>query len=286
MRARSDAIAGGGEFLFREYHGGAAQLRGRGRSTPARLIAPQLTPLRRALAPTFRSDISGWPDAALYPLASAAPRADRHTVGQQTDPLAPAAGRRRQFLFRDNAGARARTLLTSAAAGAASYGVIDNGPVDTAWRGRVSWTCARSRFRAGTLVVFIRWRGAAGRRAGFSFLLNSPAALAAGRATGSAPTAGRSCGKLIEVRCGLLFIHLQRRRAPRRTQLVSRATGSGRLLVDTAAAPPWLCRCGEEAAGAGERSGAGVTYGVAVRSGRVAHGRHGPRRPRATRANG
>jgi len=42
------------------------------------------SPLRRALAPTFRSDISGWPDAALYPLASAAPRADRHTVGQQT----------------------------------------------------------------------------------------------------------------------------------------------------------------------------------------------------------
>src|SRR6185437_4398782 len=54
---------------------------------------------RRALAPTFRSDISGWPDAALYPLASAAPRADRHTVGQQTDPLAPAAGRRRRFFF-------------------------------------------------------------------------------------------------------------------------------------------------------------------------------------------
>ena len=40
-RERSGAIAGGGEFLFREYHGGAAQLRGRVRSTPgARPIAP------------------------------------------------------------------------------------------------------------------------------------------------------------------------------------------------------------------------------------------------------
>jgi hypothetical protein len=72
--------------------------------------------LRCALAATFRSDISGWPDAALYPLASAAPRADRHTVGQQTDPLAPAAGRRRRFFFviTLDLGRSGGTLLTPA----------------------------------------------------------------------------------------------------------------------------------------------------------------------------
>ena len=44
-----------------------------------------------------------------------------------------------------------------------------------------SRTCARSEISA---VHFIRWRGGAERRAGFFFLHNSPAALAAGRATG------------------------------------------------------------------------------------------------------
>jgi hypothetical protein len=41
-----------------------------------------------------------------------------------------------------------------------------------------------------------------------------------------------------------LFIHLQRRRALRRTKLVSRATGSGRLRVAPPAAPPWLVERG------------------------------------------
>ena len=68
-----------------------------------------------------------------------------------------------------------------------------------------------------------------------------------------------------------LFIHLQRRRAPRRTKLVSRATGSGRLRVAPPAALRWLYR-----EGAGHlRRRRDVSYGVAARSRRVAHSRHG-----------
>src|SRR6185437_10320715 len=50
--------------------------------------------LRRSLAPTFRAG-----GCRSLSLGAAAPRADRHTVGQQTDPLAPAAGRRRRLFF-------------------------------------------------------------------------------------------------------------------------------------------------------------------------------------------
>ena len=49
---------------------------------------------RRALAPTFRAGVM-----LLFILGAAAPRADRHMVGQQTDPLVPAAGRRRRLFF-------------------------------------------------------------------------------------------------------------------------------------------------------------------------------------------
>ena len=50
--------------------------------------------LRRSLAPTFRAG-----GCRSLSLGAAAPRADRHMVGQQTDPLAPAAGRRRRLFF-------------------------------------------------------------------------------------------------------------------------------------------------------------------------------------------
>jgi hypothetical protein len=79
-------------------------------------------------------------------LASAPPRADRHTVGQQKltrSRRLPAAVADCSFWCNSESGRTLElgrsggTLLTSAAAGDASCGVIANSPVDTAWRGRV-----------------------------------------------------------------------------------------------------------------------------------------------------
>ena len=58
-RERSGAIAGGGEFLFREYHGGAAQLRGRVRSTPALDRSRRRSPLTSLVAHPRARERSG-----------------------------------------------------------------------------------------------------------------------------------------------------------------------------------------------------------------------------------
>ena len=66
-------------------------------------------------------------------------------------------------------------MLTLAAAGAASCGVIDNGPVDIAWRGRAHRRSLAPTFRAdisgwdpaGRMLLFIPWRHApTGTRSG------------------------------------------------------------------------------------------------------------------------
>ena len=81
------------------------------------------------------------------------------------------AERRAGFLFAQFAGGAGRWP---------SYGVIgDSWPQPRQADG--SRTCARSEISA---VHFIRWLGGAERRAAYFFLHNSPAALAAGRATG------------------------------------------------------------------------------------------------------
>ncbi len=130
---------------------------------------------RRSLAPTFRADISRWdsrwPDAALYPLASAPPpRADRHTVGQQTLTRSRrllAAGADCSFWCNSESGRTLElgrsggTLLTSAAAGDASCGVIANGPVDIAWRGRAHRRSLAPTFRADISRWDSRWPDAA-----------------------------------------------------------------------------------------------------------------------------
>ena len=63
-----------------------------------------------------------------------------------------------------------------------------------------SRTSARSRFRAAALCSYPLARGRAERRAGFSFMRDAPAALAAGGAKGSSPTNGRSRGTVMVAR--------------------------------------------------------------------------------------
>ena len=96
-------------------------------------------------------------------------------------------------------------------------------------------------FRAGTLVVFIRWPLAAPSAAPDFFLRNSPAALAAGRATGSIADSwpqprqadgSRTCARSRDFEpCTLVvFIRWQRwrRRAPRRISFCAIHRRAGR----------------------------------------------------------
>ena len=169
-----------------------------------------------------------------YPLARWRRRAPRRIFILLNSPAVLAAGRSRGklmglkrtlFIHLQRRRAPRRTKLVSRATGSGRLRVAP--PAALRWL--CPRTCARSRFRAGTVVVFIRWqrwRRRAPRR--IFILLNSPAVLAAGRATGSSPSAGRSRGKLMvsrtcarsRFRAGtvVVFIRWQRwrRRAPRR----------------------------------------------------------------------
>ena len=74
-----------------------------------------------------------------------------------------------------------------------------------------SRTSARSGFRAGTVMALsVGAPGAWAPRAALDFLRNAGAALAAGRAKGRSPSAGRSRGVVMVARA--LNLHLKRRR--------------------------------------------------------------------------
>ena len=71
----------------------AMELRGRWRNT--RPTAQH----RNGSTSCSRSDISGWRDAALYPLAAPRAAPTEHSTVSKSDPLAPPGGRRRRFLL-------------------------------------------------------------------------------------------------------------------------------------------------------------------------------------------
>ena len=92
-RRAADADAGGGCGSMRAT--GSSTTPGRNRLT--------LRAHRRALAPTFRLDVM----LLFIPWRGGAARRQAQ-VGQQTDPLVPAAGRRRRFSFSRNSGSGQR----------------------------------------------------------------------------------------------------------------------------------------------------------------------------------
>ena len=115
------------------------------------------------------------------PLFAAPPRADRHMVGQTTDPLAPAAGRRRRFFFlvkfrigvTMELGRSGGTLPTSPARHEVRGHRQQPGRHRLARKGSTPFS--RSDISGWRMPLFIPWRGAAARRQAHGRSDNRPA---------------------------------------------------------------------------------------------------------------
>ena len=115
------------------------------------------------------SEISGRRDADLYPLAAPRAAPTEHSIGLQSDPLAPPGGRRRRFLF---------SVIRFGAAmelGRWSYGVVVRNTPTAQHRNGCLRRVLAPRFQAGEMPIFIPWRRRAPRRPSIARSAERPA---------------------------------------------------------------------------------------------------------------